>query len=86
MLGGVSLTADLIDFFGPLGFDAFRREGEHGQLAYGDIPELSRACDMRGACSIARVNRNVKGVIDPTLDNGAQGIAMPRVNTRAQAE
>ncbi len=86
VLGGTALTADLIDFFGPLGFDAFWLEGEHGPIAYGDIPGLSRACDLWGACSIARVNRNVRGVIYRTLDNGAQGIVVPQVNTRAQAE
>ena len=79
------MTADLIEFLGPLGFDAMWIEGEHGPIDYGDLPHLTRACDLWGVASLARVNLNLAGVIYRTLDVGAQGIAVPHVNTAEEA-
>jgi len=36
-------TADMIDFLGPLGFEGFWLEGEHGPVAWDQIGNLSRA-------------------------------------------
>lgn len=78
-------TPDLVDFFGPLGFDAVWIEAEHGPIDFADIPDLTRACDLWGMTSIVRVNLNLPGVIYRTLDVGAQGIVMPHVNTAEEA-
>ena len=78
-------TADMIDFLGPLGFDAIWIEGEHGPVDFADIPDLTRACDLWGMTSIVRVNLNTPGVIYRTLDGGAQGIVVPHVNTAEEA-
>ena len=79
------LNADLADYLGPLGFDVIWFEGEHGPVDYADIPNLTRACDVWGVNSLVRVNRNTPGVIYRTLDQGAQGIVVPHVNTAAEA-
>ena len=79
------LSPDLVDFMGPLGFDAVWLEGEHGPVDYGDIQNLTRACDLWDLTSIVRVNRNVQGLIYRTLDQGALGIVVPHVNTAAEA-
>jgi 4-hydroxy-2-oxoheptanedioate aldolase len=78
-------TADVIDFLGPLGFDSILLEGEHGPVDFADIPDLTRACDLWGMTSVARVNLNVPGVLYRTLDVGAQGIMVPHVNTAEEA-
>ena len=84
-VAGGLMTPDMVDFLGPLGFDAMWLEAEHGPVDYGDIPDLTRACDVWGFSSIVRVNRNVPGVIYRTLDLGAQGIVVPHVNTADEA-
>ncbi len=84
VVGGYQ-TPDIIDFMGPIGFDGVWFEGEHGGVDYGDIADLTRACDLWGMTSVARVNLNLPGVIYRTLDCGAQSICVPHVNTAAEA-
>ena len=89
--GGVAIavsgymTGDLIELMGTLGFDAIWIEGEHGPIDFGDLPDLTRACDLWGMTSLARVNLNLPGVIYRTLDVGAQGITVPHVDTVEEA-
>ncbi len=78
--------SDAIDQFGPCGFDAVWLEGEHGNVDYKDIGDYTRACDIWGMTSVVRVNMNEPGVVYRTLDRGAQGLVMPHVNTREEAE
>ena len=78
-------TPDVVDFLGPLGFDGVWIEGEHGPFDFADIPDITRACDIWGMTSIARVNLNIPGVIYRTLDVGAQGVVIPHINTAAEA-
>ena len=81
-----AVNADMIDQLGPIGADGFWLEGEHGPVDFGDIADLTRACDLWGATSIVRVHQNEYGVIYRTLDRGAMGVVVPHVNTRAEAE
>ena len=75
------LTPDLVEFFGPMGFDGIWIEGEHGPVDFADIRDFTRAADLWGMTSVARVNLNLPGVIYRTLDQGAQAICVPHVNT-----
>ena len=77
---------DLIDQLGPIGPDGIWLEGEHGGVDYADLGSLTRACDLWGMTSIVRVMDNDYATIYRTLDRGAQGIVVPHVNTRAEAE
>ncbi len=77
---------DLIDQLGTLGVDGIWLEGEHGGVDYADLGNLTRACDLWGMTSIVRVMDNDYATIYRTLDRGAQGIVVPHVNTRAEAE
>ena len=77
---------DLIDQLGPLGADGIWLEGEHGAVDYADLGNLTRACDLWGMTSVVRVMDNDYATIYRTLDRGAQGIVVPHVNTRAEAE
>ena len=78
-------TSEIIDSLGPLGFDGMWIEGEHGPVDFGDLPDLTRACDVWGMTSLVRVNLNIPGVIYRTLDGGAQGVVVPHVNTADEA-
>ena len=78
--------SDAMDQFGPNGFDAVWLEGEHGNVDFRDIGDYTRACDIWGLTSVVRINMNEPGVVYRTLDRGAQGLVMPHVNTRAEAE
>ncbi len=78
--------ADAIDSFGPNGWDGVWLEGEHGRVDAEHVSQLSRACDLWGLTSITRINRNDQNLIYRTLDRGSQGIVVPHVNTKAEAE
>src|SRR5260370_38012616 len=78
--------ADLIDQLGTLDVDSIWLEGEHGGVDYADLGNLTRACDLWGKTSVVRVMDNDYATIYRTLDRGAQGIVVPHVNTRAEAE
>lgn len=80
------MTPDIVDWLGPLGFDGIWIEGEHGPVDFKDIPDLTRAADLWGMSSVVRVNLNIPGVIYRTLDVGAQGIVVPHVNNKQEAE
>ena len=77
---------DLIDQLGTVGADGIWLEGEHGGVDYADLGNLTRACDLWGVTSVVRVMDNDYATIYRTLDRGAQGIVVPHVNTRAEAE
>lgn len=78
-------TPDLIDLLGPVGLDAVWIEAEHGPVDFGQIPNLTRACDLWGITSIVRVNALDYGPIYRTLDLGAQGICVPHIDTAEDA-
>jgi 4-hydroxy-2-oxoheptanedioate aldolase len=85
ILGGTN-DPDLIDQLGPLDVDGIWLEGEHGGVDYADLGNLTRACDLWGKTSVVRVMDNDYTTIYRTLDRGAQGIVVPHVNTRREAE
>ena len=76
---------DDIDAGGPLGFDGIWLEGEHGATDASDLGNLTRACDIWGMTSVARINLNEQGLIYRTLDRGAQAIVVPHVNNASEA-
>ncbi|MCL0100100.1 aldolase/citrate lyase family protein [Dehalococcoidia bacterium] len=80
------LTPDLVELLGPIGFDGIWIEGEHGPIDFGDIRDFTRAADLWGMTSVARVNLNLPGVIYRTLDQGAQAVVVPHVNTAEEAQ
>lgn len=79
-------NADVIDFLGPMGFDAAWIECEHGPVDWDALGDMTRACDLWGMTSITRVSANEPWLITRTLDRGAMGIVVPHVNKREAAE
>lgn len=85
VLGGVA-DPDMIDQLGSCGADGFWLEGEHGPVDFDNVANLTRACDLWGVTSLARVHFNEYGSIYRMLDRGVQGLVMPHVNNQAEAE
>src|SRR5207247_3265145 len=85
IVGGTN-DPDLIDQLGTLDVDGISLEGEHGGVDYADLGNPTRACDLWGKTSVVRVMDNDYATIYRTLDRGAQGIVIPHVNNRAEAE
>ena len=79
------MTPDLVEFFGQIGFDGAWMEAEHGPVDFGDIADYTRACDLWGMTSVVRINLNLPGVVYRTLDQGAQAIVVPHVDTADEA-
>ena len=77
---------DLIDQLGTLDVDGIWLEGEHGGVDYADLGNLTRACDLWGKTSVVRIMDTDYATIYRTLDRGAQGIVVPHVNSRAEAQ
>jgi len=46
-ISGLS-SSEIIDFMGPLGFDAAWIEGEHGSVTWEQLGDMTRACDLLG--------------------------------------
>ena len=78
-------TPEIIDFLGQFGFDGAWLESEHGAVDFADIGDMTRACDLWGMTSVARVTTNAEWLIGRTLDRGATGICVPHVNTKEDA-
>tara|TARA_B100000686_G_C16745881_1_gene949430 strand:- start:1213 stop:1959 length:747 start_codon:yes stop_codon:yes gene_type:complete len=78
-------SSDAIEQFGPGDHDGIWLEGEHGGVDFGELGELTRACDIWGKTSITRVHQNQAGLIYRTLDRGSQGICVPHINTEKEA-
>ena len=85
IISGITHPDD-IDAVGPVGFDGAWLEGEHGASDPAELGNLTRACDVWGMTSVARINKNDQNLIYRTLDRGAQAIVVPHVNTKAEAE
>ncbi|SVE35345.1 uncharacterized protein METZ01_LOCUS488199, partial [marine metagenome] len=79
-------SSDIIDFLGPMGFDAAWIEMEHGSVDWDSLGDMTRACDLWEMASITRVNSNDPGLITRTLDRGSMGIVVPHVNSHEAAE
>ena len=79
-------SSDIIDFLGPMGFDAAWIEMEHGSVDWDSLGDMTRACDLWQMASITRINSNDPGLITRTLDRGSMGIVVPHVNSREAGE
>ena len=85
MVGGLH-TPEIIDFLGQFGFEGINIDTEHSPTDWQMISHMSMACDLWGMASIVRVHHNEPSLISRTLDVGANGVMVPHINTKADAE
>ena len=69
-----------------LGFDWLTIDLQHGLIGYSDAVRMLQAMSASDTVPLARVPWNEPGIIGKVLDAGAQGVVIPMVNTRTEAE
>jgi len=79
-------SSDLCDFVGQFGFDAALIDFEHGAVSWNNMADITRACELWDMVPIVRPNRLAVSLVTRALDQGAAGIMVPHVITRADAE
>ena len=77
---------DLVELFAPNDPHCFWFEGEHSIVNPQNIGDLTRATDLINATSVVRVPRPEYQLIYHAFDLGAQGVAVPHVKSKADAE
>ena len=81
-------SAGVVELIGYLGFDYVIIDTEHGITSpYGpELEGLIRAARTAGIAALVRVTTNDPAMILKSLDFGADGVVVPRVTSRAEAE
>ena len=68
------------------GVDYVCIDQQHGLVDYSDMVSMLRAIEGRKTVPLTRVSANEAWLIGKALDAGIQGVVVPMVSTRAQAE
>jgi 4-hydroxy-2-oxoheptanedioate aldolase len=76
----------LAEVVGYMGWDYLIFDGEHSPLAPRECETLARVCELTGVTPMVRVPSNLPWMIGQVLDAGMQGVQIPMVNSRAEAE
>jgi 4-hydroxy-2-oxoheptanedioate aldolase len=76
----------LVEMCAAAGFDFAFIDGEHGAGEALELEHHVRAGESFGIPSVVRVGSHQPAEILRALDVGAEGIIVPHVNTRAEAE
>lgn len=77
---------DLIELLGAVGYDFVMIDCEHGPMNLDQVEHMVRAAEVFGITPITRIPDHSDSTILRFLDRGVQGIIVPHVNTRDQAE
>jgi 4-hydroxy-2-oxoheptanedioate aldolase len=77
---------DLVELFGAIGYDFVMIDCEHGPMDLDQVEHMVRAAEVFGITPIARVPDHADATILRFLDRGVQGVIVPHVNTREEAE
>ncbi len=75
----------LVETMGMAGYDFFVLDNEHGNFTPHEIECMICAADVVNMATIVRVDYD-NSSIQKALDTGAEGIQVPKVNTRMDAE
>lgn len=76
----------LAEVIGYMGWDYLIFDGEHSPLPPRECENLARVCELTGVTPIVRVPSNLPWMIGQVLDTGMQGVQIPMVNSKAEAE
>lgn len=79
-------SCTLVDTLGYSGMDFCILDTEHGPLSFERCADLVIAAQGAGVAPIIRVGENNERLILRALDIGAEGVQVPQVNIRADAE
>lgn len=76
----------MVEVLGYFGWDFIVFDGEHGPIEPHDCEHMVRAAELRDVTPIIRVPVNSPPVILRFLDTGAQGLHVPMVQSKADAQ
>lgn len=79
-------TPRMVEFISTLGFDAIFVDCEHASTDFALVEELARAARGVDMATVVRPWSNEEGLINRYLSCGADGIQIPHVASRAEAE
>lgn len=79
-------SATVIEIAGLAGFDFVILDLEHGPLDLSEIENLIRAAHLSNLCAIVRVGANDPLMIGRALDIGADGVQIPQISNKGDAE
>jgi 4-hydroxy-2-oxoheptanedioate aldolase len=88
LLGGACYLGSPIiaEMMAGAGLDFIYIDQQHGLTSYDTLLQMLRAIDHTPTAPIVRVRSNDAGLIGQALDAGADGVIVPMVNSRADAE
>lgn len=88
VFGGIvtGYAPDIVELLGAIGYDFVMIDCEHGPMGLHQVEHMVRAAEAFGVTPIARIPDHADATILRFLDRGVQGIIVPHVNTREQAE
>ena len=75
-----------VEMMADVGFDFLLIDMEHIPLSPHDLRTMIMACKGSESTVVVRVSLNSRNYIQAALDLGAQGVMVPMVNSRADAE
>ena len=76
----------IVELYGVLGFDWVWIDCEHGSSNDSESENMIRAAELHDIAPIVRVPNAAPSTLLRFLDRGAQGLIVPHINTRAEAE
>jgi 4-hydroxy-2-oxoheptanedioate aldolase len=77
---------DVVQFFAGMGFDYLILDMEHGSLDHARARETLMIARASGVAALVRVSEVHYSLVTRALDAGAEGIVLPRVESRKQCE
>ena len=77
---------DQVELFGAIGYDFVMIDCEHGAMSVDQVENMVRAAEVFGITPFARIPNHEDSTILRFLDRGVQGIIVPHINTREQAD
>jgi len=75
-----------VEIMGFAGFDFVIIDAEHGPISMQNAQNMIRAAETANITPVIRVSNNDEALILRALDIGAQGIEIPQINSRYDAE
>ena len=85
--GSVNFYAPiLVELYGVLGFDWVWIDCEHGSSNDSESENMIRAAELHDITPVVRVPNAEPSTLLRFLDRGAQGLIVPHINNRAEAE
>lgn len=79
-------SSSVIDIIGRTGMDFVIIDMEHGPHSFEGVDDLVRAAENNCCSSLIRVPKNDEADILHALDLGAEGVVIPHIQSRADAE